>query len=68
MVTSVLDQTVLVTGVGVPSGIGAAIARSFAQRGARLGLHFLETKPAFLTSLPGRSTGTSRSTRVPPPF
>jgi len=45
MVTSVLDQTVLVTGVGVPSGIGAAIARAFAQRGARLGLHFLETKP-----------------------
>jgi 3-oxoacyl-[acyl-carrier protein] reductase len=43
MVTSLANRTVLITGAN--SGIGAAIVRAFAQRGARIGLHFLEPVP-----------------------
>jgi 3-oxoacyl-[acyl-carrier protein] reductase len=40
MVNSLADKTVLITGAN--NGIGAAIARAFAQCGARIGLHYLE--------------------------
>jgi 3-oxoacyl-[acyl-carrier protein] reductase len=43
MVSSLANRTVLVTGAN--GGIGAAIVRAFAQRGARIGLHFLELRP-----------------------
>lgn len=43
MVTSLTNRTVLITGAN--SGIGAAIVHAFAQRGARIGLHFLEPMP-----------------------
>jgi len=40
MVNSLADKTVLITGAN--NGIGAAMARAFAQGGARIGLHYLE--------------------------
>jgi NAD(P)-dependent dehydrogenase (short-subunit alcohol dehydrogenase family) len=43
MVHLLIDKTVLITGAN--NGIGAAMARAFAQSGARIGLHYLDVAP-----------------------
>jgi 3-oxoacyl-[acyl-carrier protein] reductase len=52
MVSSLSDQTILVTGAN--DGIGAAIVRAFAQQRARIGLHFLDAAPS---PIPGVEVG-----------
>jgi NAD(P)-dependent dehydrogenase (short-subunit alcohol dehydrogenase family) len=56
---SLVDKVVLITGAGRPNGIGAGIARCFANEGAKVVITDLDGAPldATAAAIPGRVTG-----------